>query len=202
MPYQVESHCPHCASGDTFIIGQWTTHRGVFVCPECRALVNVPLASGACPGCGHKPALADYYDYAYAIPYLGGKLPFPAEPGPPCPRCGEAALTFETTMHINMRGTVLGVDQDTLPWLELDTLEKAIFILAMMSVTKEYPLDPRKLLRYFRLDLPLDPMLIMQRRFSYPIFLDIRTHFAVQLQINPQGLADLQLPPEEEPPAL
>ena len=77
MPYQVQSHCGACRRGDSFVIGNWPSCLGVVACAGCRALVNVPVADGKCPGCGRVPAAEEFYDYSLAIPYLGGK--FPAE---------------------------------------------------------------------------------------------------------------------------
>ena len=52
MPYRVQSHCADCADPDTFIIGHWTMHLGVHVCPRAQSIVNVPVDTGQCPGCG------------------------------------------------------------------------------------------------------------------------------------------------------
>jgi len=91
IPYGVESHCKACSSGDEFEIGLWPEHLGVFVCKRCKAVTNVPRETGLCK-CGYQPQTSEFYDYAYAMPYLGGSTLGELEPGPDCPKCGQAKL--------------------------------------------------------------------------------------------------------------
>jgi hypothetical protein len=32
------------------VIGNWAEHLGVYVCPGCNALVNIPVETSTCPG--------------------------------------------------------------------------------------------------------------------------------------------------------
>ena len=172
MPYEVRSNCSACNQGDDFVIGLWPTHLGLYVCDSCKALVNVPLESGTCK-CGRRPAVDNFYDYAYSIPYFRGQSIAAIEPGPNCPKCGQAQLIFETTSHFNVGR--LGTTQDgNRPWIGKDYLEKAIFVYALMAVCSEFDLSPDELLEYYNLDVPAS--LIAQRRISLPILLDIRNH--------------------------
>src|SRR5262245_53607237 len=133
MPYTVESRCPACSTTDTFVIGLWPEHMGVYVCLRCQKLVNVPLATGKCPGCGYEPGAEEFYDYAYAIPYFNGPPAEEREPGPECPKCAQGRLVFQTTSHFNVGR--LGTPQNgERPWIGRDYLEKAIFGYAIMAV--------------------------------------------------------------------
>ena len=85
MPYRVQSHCAGCGNGDAFEIGYWTRDLGVHVCQRAQSVVNVPVDTGLCPGCGEPVDAADLYDYSFAIPYSGGQSPRPLEAGPTCP---------------------------------------------------------------------------------------------------------------------
>src|SRR5262249_26311257 len=100
MPYTVQSRCQACSDRHEFEIGLWPEHLGVFICQRCKAVTNVPRATGRCT-CGYQPQVAEFYDYAYAIPYFSGQSLGELEPGPDCPKCGQAKLTFETTTHFN-----------------------------------------------------------------------------------------------------
>jgi hypothetical protein len=173
MPYSVRSHCPACGEGDEFVIGLWPEHLGVYVCGRCRKLVNVPLTDGKCPGCGHQPAIEEFYDYAYAVPYFNGPPLEEREPGPECPKCGKARLVFQTTSHFNVGR--LGTSEDgERPWIGIASLEKAIFVYALLAVCSEFGLEPREILDYYNLDVPA--ALLVRRRISLPIVLDIRAH--------------------------
>ncbi|MBW3600306.1 MAG: hypothetical protein KY475_23940 [Planctomycetes bacterium] len=171
MPYDVTSHCPACSQGDEFVIGLWPKHLGVHVCGGCRAVVNVPLETGACR-CGARPAAAEFYDYAYSIPYFSGQSA-ELEPGRDCPKCRGAKLTFQTTTHFNV-GRLGATEDGQRPWIGKDYLEKAIFAFALIAVCSELDLDPKEMLGYYNLDVPAS--LIASRRLSLPIFLDIRNH--------------------------
>ncbi len=182
MPYSVESHCSACGEGDTFAIGLWPEHLGVFVCSECQSVVNIPLSTGQCPGCGYSPTLDEYYDYAYAIPYLNYDEREPREtlePGPICPKCGGSPLSFRSTEHVNV-GRLGSTTEKA--WLGVDSLEKAIFLYAMLPVLHEFDLDNSKVMAYYNIDPPGDKSLLLGRRISLPIRLDIRNHLlAVQM---------------------
>src|SRR5262245_22137734 len=102
MPYRIQSQCAACSQGDAFLIGNWPEHLGVHVCQKCRAVVNIPVADGKCPGCGDIPAPQSLYDYCFSIPYLGGQFPGKLERGPPCPKCEQGPLTFTNNTHLNM----------------------------------------------------------------------------------------------------
>ena len=172
MPYEVRSQCPACGQGDEFVIGLWPEHLGVYVCPDCASVVNVPFGSGACQ-CGRRPATEEFYDYAYAIPYLGGQSLGEIEPGPLCPKCANGRLMFETTSHFNV-GRLGATEDGDRPWVGQDYLEKAIFVCAVMAVCSELDLDPEEILEYYSLDVPAS--LMAERRVSLPILLDIRNH--------------------------
>jgi len=172
MPYDIRSNCSACNHGDEFVIGLWPDHLGLYVCRNCRELVNVPLTTGSCK-CGHQPAIEEYYDYAGAIPYFGGQSIGQIEPGPDCPKCGGARLTFEATSHFNV-GRLGTTDDNQRPWIGKDYLEKAIFVYALMAVCAEFELDPEEILQHYNLDVPAS--LIAHRRLSLPILLDIRNH--------------------------
>jgi len=190
MPYEVTSRCEVCREGDPFVIGLWPRHAGVFACGACRRPVNVPLEEEACPGCGDPPAIAEFYDHAASIPYLGGASIGPLEPVPVCPKCGGGRLSFETTGHFNV-GTLGSSPDGRRPWIGRDTLEKAIFAYAMMPVCMEFDLRPDEILRRYHLDVPA--ALMAGRRVSLPILLDIRTHL---LATAACGEADFTVTPK------
>lgn len=171
MPYEVSSQCSACSQGDDFVIGNWPEHLGVFLCGTCRAIVNVPLDSGQC-GCGHEPAVAEYYDYARAIPYMRNDPSEELERGPQCPKCNDGFLVFDTKSHFNVG--VLGRSADgKKPWLGRDYLEKAIFTFATIAACAEFDLEPEEILDHFSVDFP--ESLMYQRRLSVPIALDVRS---------------------------
>jgi hypothetical protein len=173
MPYDVQSHCPACGVDDTFVIGLWPDHLGVFACRRCQKLVNIPLATEKCPGCGCQPSVEEFYDYAYAVPYFSGPPPEEREAGPECPKCGQGRLVFQTTSHFNVGR--LGTPKDgKRPWIGKDYLEKAIFVYALMAVCSEFDLQPQEILDYYNLDVP--GALLVRRRISIPIVMDIRAH--------------------------
>lgn len=182
MPYQIQSQCAACQQGDEFIIGDWTRHYGVYVCRTCHKLVNIPVSDGQCPGCGHAPAFEAYYDYAFAIPYLGGQTPRELEAGPDCPRCGGAKLTFANGAHLNMGMVAFNEEGARATW-NIDFIEKAIFMNSSMPVIHEFDLDPVKVFTYFHLHLPLAPLIT--KRLSYPIILDIRAHLMTRAMLQP-----------------
>ena len=173
MPYEVQSHCANCGDGDQFVIGHWTRHLGVHVCGRASSIVNVPVDTGLCPGCGEPVDVADLYDYSLAIPYLGGQTLRPLEPGPVCPKCNGAPLTFETHTHINLGVVVFDVGRARATWGR-DYFEKSIFMNSSIPVIEEFALDLAQVFEYFNLHLPTGP--VATKRLSYPIILDIRTH--------------------------
>ena len=195
MPYRVQSSCASCSNGDAFIIGQWTVHLGVHLCPRARSIVNVPVETGQCPGCGEPVDAGDLYDYSYAIPYLGGQTPRPLEPGPTCPKCNGAPLAFETVAHLNLGAVVFDVERARATWGR-DYLEKSIFMNSSIPVIEEFQLDVAQLFDYFHLHLPTGP--IATRRMSYPIAIDIRTHLWTLRLREPDRFA--RTPPPETPP--
>ena len=200
MPYQVQSHCAACVAGETFVIGHWTRHLGVHVCPRAQSIVNVPVDTGQCPGCGEPVAAADLYDYSYAIPYFSGQTPRPLEPGPACPKCKGAPLGFETKVHINLGVVAFDVTRARGTWGR-DYLEKSIFMNSSIPVIEEFQLDPVKVFEYINLHLPTGP--IATRRMSYPIVLDIRAHLWTLLLREPHRFARTpapQTPAPETPP--
>jgi ssDNA-binding Zn-finger/Zn-ribbon topoisomerase 1 len=183
MPYRITSRCGTCHQGDTFVIGNWPEHLGVFICPKCRALANVPVSDGKCPGCGEAPALEQLYDYSFAVPYLGGKFPGQLEPGPTCPKCRQGLLSFENSAHLNMRMVIAEPEKARGTWGR-QYMEKQIFINSTYPVLKEFQLEGAKLFAYFNLDAPKMPF--VTSRMSFPIILDIRTHImAAGLEKNP-----------------
>lgn len=186
MPYRIQSHCAGCGQGDAFVIGQWTTHLGVHVCQRAQSVVNVPVDTGLCPGCGEPVDAADLYDYSYAIPYGGGQSPRPLETGPTCPKCHGAPLTFENQAHINLGVVVFDVERARATWGR-DYLEKSIFMNSSLPVIKEFALDPVQVFEYFNLHLPTGP--IATKRLSFPIILDIRTHLCTLRMREPDRFA-------------
>ena len=68
MPYRVQSRCASCGEGDVFVIGHWTVHLGVHICSRTRSVVNVPVDTGTCPGCGERTNAGELYDYSFAVP--------------------------------------------------------------------------------------------------------------------------------------
>jgi len=194
MPYQIQSQCAACKKSDSFLIGNWPEHLGVYVCQKCQALVNIPVSDGKCPSCGHAPQLSELYDYSFAVPYLGGSFPGQLEPGPICPKCHQKPLTFMNTAHLNM-GMVVWDPQKARNTWGRQYLEKAIFINSTVPVIKEFQLDAAKLFTYFNLDAPTPPFITS--RMSFPMILDIRTHvFTAVLDRNPSALGS-SLSPEE-----
>jgi len=186
MPYEVQSQCRSCGNGDVFVIGQWTAHLGVHVCRQSRMLLNVPVETGACPGCGECPPADALYDYSFAVPYLGGQTIRELEAGPVCPKCEGASLTFNTTTHLNMGVVVHDVERARATWGR-DYLEKAIFMNSSIPVIEEFQLDAEQVFDYFHLHLPTGP--IATKRISFPILLDIRTHLWMLRQRDPNRFA-------------
>lgn len=182
MPYSIQSECQTCSHSDTFIIGNWTEHYGVYICRTCRQLVNISVADGVCKGCGSHPNLTDYYDYSHAIPYLGGQNPMPLESGPNCPRCEMGSLTFHNQAHLNLGMVVHNTIGAQSTW-GIDTMEKSIFMNSAIPVIQEFQLDPVKVFTYFHLHIPNAPL--MTRRVSFPIAIDIRTHLFIQVMTRP-----------------
>ncbi|MDX1992039.1 MAG: hypothetical protein SF029_06605 [bacterium] len=182
VPYNVESHCSACGEGDTFIIGNWPEHLGVYVCPTCQKVVNVPLDTCRCPGCGQQVQPEDCYDYGQSMPYLGGKSLHPLEPGPECPRCGGTTLTFLPTAHLNMLMVVMNAEKARAYW-QLDYMEKALFMNSSIPVIHEFNIPITSVFAYFNLNLPRHALIT--RRISYPIMLDIRTHLMIKLMTDP-----------------
>lgn len=183
MPYQIESHCPACNHSSQFTIGDWTRHLGVYVCSTCKAFVNIPVEDGQCPGCNYQPQPADLYDYALAIPYLGGQAPFALQPGPLCPQCRQQSVTFENNAHLNLGSVVYNEEGAKATWGK-DYMEKAIFMNSTIPVIQEFQLDPKKVFAYFHLHIPAAPLIT--RCWSYPIALDIRTHLMIRINVAPQ----------------
>jgi hypothetical protein len=189
MPYEIQSRCRACGKGDKFLIGNWPEHLGVYVCASCRALVNVPVGSGHCPGCGHEPTMRDFYDYSLAIPYLGGQMPHEPEPGPLCQRCQRASLSFENNVHLNMGMVVYNVEKARATWGR-DFMEKAVFMNSTIPVIKEFQMSPVKVFEYFNLDIPSAPLIT--QRISFPILLDIRTHLGTAMMLEPERFGGKQ----------
>lgn len=183
MPYLIQSHCAECEQGDEFTIGDWTRHYGVYVCSSCQKLVNIPVEDGKCPGCGQQPTLAEYYDYSFAIPYLGGQTPRPLDAGPTCPKCKKTHLVFHNTAHLNMGAVVFNEAAAKTTW-GMDYMEKAIFMNSAVPVIQEFQVDAAKVFSYFHLHIPTAPLIT--RRLSYPIILDIRTHLMLRVRMEPQ----------------
>lgn len=182
MPYQIQSQCAACQQGDEFIIGDWTRYFGVYLCKTCQKLVNIATSDGKCTGCGYKPDFQAYYDYAFAIPYLGGQTLRQLDTGPDCPRCGKAKLAFTNTMHLNMGMVAFNEEGAKATW-GIDYMEKAIFMNSCIPVIQEFDLDPVKVFAYFHLHIPAAPL--VTKRLSYPIILDIRTHLMVKIMTQP-----------------
>lgn len=170
MPYRVDSHCSACGHGDSFVIGLWQKYLGLYVCASCKSIVNIPLETGTCE-CGVRPALDHFYDYAYAIPDMQGRSMGNLEPGPNCPKCAGAEVTFETKSHFRQGRHSLSEDNER-PWIGRDYPEKAVFVWAMMAVEEEFGLDHEELLEYYSIDVPIS--LITRQRISLPILIDIR----------------------------
>jgi hypothetical protein len=196
IPYTIESLCPKCGRGEEFSIGNWPEHLGVFACPSCKALVNVPLETGHCAGCGTQPGTYDFYDYAHSIAYMRAQPPGEGEPGPPCPKCAGAALTFNMTSHYNV-GRLGEPPDGATPWAGRDYLEKAIFFFALVGVAAQWKLPVPDLLAYYHLDMPdpksPDARLYSDRRLSMPILFDIRNHLLARVMVG-----ELPFPPSEE----
>ena len=193
MPYEIESSCGACGQGDRFMIGNWPEHLGVYVCSVCKALTNISVETAKCPGCGQRVEPQDCYDYAFAIPYLGGQFIREPEPGPVCPKCGRGPLAFQNTAHLNMGMVVWNREKARATWGK-DYVEKAIFMNSTIPVIEEFQLDPQRVFAYFNLDLPSKPLIT--KRLSFPIILDIRTHLGTTLMTNPEELG-CKLSPEE-----
>jgi hypothetical protein len=105
------------------------------------------------------------------------------EPGPSCPKCQRASLTFENNAHLNMGMVVQNVEQARATWGR-DYMEKAIFMNSAILVIEEFQLSPVKVFEYFNLDIPTAPL--VTRRISFPIFLDIRTHLGTVMMLEPE----------------
>ena len=172
MPYEVESDCPACHQHDRFTIGHWPVHLGLFLCPDCRRIVNIPLDSGQCV-CSRRPQTPDFYDYTLSIPHYHGELDGPLQPGPICPRCAQAPLSFQIAAHVNY-GRLGQSDRTPPPWRGRDYLEKAIFCYALVAAAVELKLDLKELLAYYNIDPPAS--LLADRRISVPIYMDIEHH--------------------------
>lgn len=182
MPYSIQSQCHACNQGDTFVIGNWTEHYGVYICHTCQQVVNILIADGVCSGCKTQPNLTDYYDYSFAIPYLGGKSPMPLETGPDCPKCRAGKIAFHNQAHLNL-GVVVHNQAGAQSTWGLDTMEKAIFMNSTIPVIQEFQLDAAKVFAYFHLHIPTAPL--MTRRVSFPIAMDIRAHLFIQVTMRP-----------------
>ena len=193
MPYEIESSCGACGQGDRFMIGNWPEHLGVYVCSVCKALTNISVETAKCPGCGQRVEPQDCYDYAFAIPYLGGQFIREPEPGPVCPKCGRGPLAFQNTAHLNMGMVVWNREKARATWGK-DYVEKAIFMNSTIPVIEEFQLDPPRVFAYFNLDLPSKPPIT--ERLSFPIIVDIRTHLGTTLMLSPEELG-CKLSPEE-----
>src|SRR5271155_3440876 len=109
MPYTVQSRCDQCGHSDSFMIGNWKEHLGVYICRDpCKSIVNIPLDTGRCPGCGRPVSPNECYDYSHSIPYGNGQFMVEPEHGPKCPQCSSGTLSFLPTIHHNVRMTIVG----------------------------------------------------------------------------------------------
>lgn len=187
MPYMVQSRCNHCDGQARFAIGHWPRDLGVYLCSTCKVPINVPLETGACPGCGVEPSIDDYYDHARVIPYMSVPLPADAPPGPVCPKCDEGALSFKIDSHYNVGRLGLPINGKT-PWVRRDYMEKSIFAYALLAVAGHFKLDVKELLNYYTIDLPNpkgpNAKLLTERRLSMPILFDIRNHLLAQAMVG------------------
>src|SRR5262249_26728778 len=181
MPFEIHSSCASC-EGDDFAIGNWPEHLGVFVCRTCRALVNIPVATGKCPGCRQEPQPAEMYDYAFAVPYLGGNVVGSLEPGPSCPKCGRE-LAFENRVHQNMGVVIHNKEKARATWGR-DSMEKAIFMNSAVLLCYQQQLSPGKVFDYVHLDVPPRPPLT--GKASIAILGDLATHIGVRIQVQPE----------------
>ncbi|MCB0210976.1 MAG: tetratricopeptide repeat protein, partial [Anaerolineae bacterium] len=173
MPYMVNSYCTQCQQGDRFSIGHWNTYKGVFVCQTCRAIVNIPLETGQCPGCGYTPANSEFFDYSGAIAIKNITEP-PSQPMPTCPKCLQAQLNFGIAGHMNMGAAI---DLNGLAKGQ-DYLEKAIFAYNVLLICGELGLDPVEVFHYFNLDIP--KTLMEERKAAAAILNDLRIHLQIR----------------------
>jgi hypothetical protein len=167
MPYQIRSDCPACRQTDVFLIGNWPEHLGVFACTACRALVNVPVADGKCPGCGRQPGPHEFLDYADSAPYLGRSFHKKLAAGPRCPKCGRDFVLFTNTRHLNMLA-VVGNRAGAEAAKGQEYMEKALFRNSLAPVIAEFRLDAAKVFAYFHLEPRRDRPLVPAPRHGRP----------------------------------
>jgi hypothetical protein len=202
MPYEVRSQCDRCGKGDLFLIGMWRVYMGVYICRDrCKKIINIPVETGKCPGCGREVRNSDLFDYADFIPYLDGGSVAPLEPGPICPKCGRGQLSFDTIAHCSMfcdvpaPGFVTG-DFDwnahystfsDVPapgdWRGKHYLEKEIFAHAVMAAAFRLKITPEEAFAHFGLEIT-DPIIdrmtrscLTNKGLSTPILMEIRIDF-------------------------
>jgi len=183
MPYTVQSRCDRCGYSGSFMIGNWKEHLGVYICRDpCKSIVNVPLDTACCPGCGRTVSPDECYDYSHSIPYGNGQFFVEPEPGPSCPQCGSGTLNFLPTIHHNVWMTIVARRADAHRWVGKDYLEKEIFGAALLLDCFNRHKDSNEAFAYFGLDAT--PRMMeraarlakTKRGLSTPIFLDIKIH--------------------------
>lgn len=170
MPYLVKSCCEQCHAGDTFTIGIWSQNLGLYICDHCDRLVNIPSETGRCPGCHYAPDAAELLNYTGLIPCMGERQSY-TDPRPVCPKCQNGRLRFQISDHLDMDCVLNG----TPPEATLPSMEKGIFLQAVVAVCMEQGFDLTEMLAYFGLTLP-DRSMIIPSTIAKPIYVDIRSH--------------------------
>lgn len=181
MPFIV-SAIPSPGDPVRFVIGNWPEHSGVVLCETCRVIRNVALATGRCVACDtYEPPADAFWDYARAIPYLEGSAIEPLEAGLPDIHGNEVLYMPISTLNVGTLGRPI---HGRTPWKQQQTMEVAIFVMALLAFAKEYGISEQRLLRYYNVDVPFSMM--SGRSVSWPIFQDIRSQiFARASQPGP-----------------
>lgn len=170
MPYLVKSCCEQCHAGDEFTIGLWSQNLGLYICDHCDMIVNIPNETGRCPGCHYAPDATELFNYTELIPCMGERQSYNGH-RPVCPKCQSGWLRFQISRHLDIGSTLINPNNVA----NLPSMEKGIFLQALVAVCMEQGFDLTEMLTYFGLQLP-DRAMIIPSKLSKPIFVDIRSH--------------------------
>ncbi len=169
MPYLVDA-CPLPGDPVRFVIGNWPEHAGVVLCGVCRVVRNVSIVTSRCVKCDtYTPTDDEFWDYAPSIPYFDGSSVEPLVDG--LLDADGNPMLFMPVSTLNVGTLGRPIDGRT-PWKERDTMEMAIFVMALLAFAGEYGIPEAQLLRYYNIDVPFSKM--SGRSVSWPIYQDIR----------------------------